>query len=269
MAATIEETVQGILTRFQSGDLPETIAYSLFPAPNIPSSEWSLLNRLLMYIAGTNDARGIRQWNEADRKVKKGSKAFRILVPRIRKQETEEGEEKDVLIGFLPRPVFRVEDTVGEPLDYEPPEFPSDMPLIEKAEAWGISLDAIPGNRGYYGFYQPGSNRIAVATPEETVFFHELAHAAHDRVLGGIKPGQDWKQEIVAELSAAVLCLLVGKTTRYLGNNHRYIEGYAKKAGLTVVQGCLRVIGDVEKVLNMILETPEKQEWQADTKVAV
>jgi hypothetical protein len=235
-----------------------------------------------MYISGTNDARGIRQWNEAGRKVKKGSKAFRILVPRIRKQETDEGDEKDVLIGFLACPVFRVEDTEGDPLDYEPPKFPTNMPLIEKAEAWGISLDAIPGNRGYYGFYQPGSKkRIAVATPEETVFFHELSHAAHDRVLGGIKPGQDWKQEIVAELSAAVLCLLVGKTTRYLGNNHRYIEVYAKKAGLTAVQGCLRVIGDVEKVLSLILigdvekvlslilETPEKQEWQADTKVAV
>jgi len=264
MTATIERTVQSILARFENGDIPEAITYSLYPVPNIPSSEWSLLNRLLMYIAGTSDARGIRQWNRVGRKVMKGSRAFYILVPRMVKKEDDGGEERDVLIGFLSRPVFRVEDTEGDPLDYEPPEFPSNMPLIEKAEEWGISLDAIPGNRGYYGFYQPGSRRIAVATPEETVFFHELAHAAHDRVLGGIKLGQDWKQEIVAELSAAVLCSLVGKTSKTLGNSHRYIEGYAKTAGVSAVQGCLRVLGDVEKVLKLILGASGGQEEEQE-----
>ena len=77
--------------------------------------------------------------------------------------------------------------------------------------------------------------------------------SAHQRILGELKRGQDWKQEIVAELSASVLCKIVGKTSKHLGNNYRYIEGYAKEANLTPWQGCMRVISDTEKVLNLIL----------------
>jgi len=49
------------------------------------------------------------------------------------------------LKGFTCRPVFRLEDTDGEVLDYEKLELP-DFPLIERAEEWGISVKAIPGN---------------------------------------------------------------------------------------------------------------------------
>jgi hypothetical protein len=73
-----------------------------------------------MFFADTKDARGIRQWNKVNRYVKKGSKGFYILVPNIKKIEDEEaGEERKVLVGFLARPVFRYEDTDGEPLEYE------------------------------------------------------------------------------------------------------------------------------------------------------
>jgi hypothetical protein len=53
------------------------------------------------------------------------------------------------------------------------------------------------------------------------------------------------KQEIVAELSAAALCCIVGKTSTYPGNSYRYISRYAEEANLTPIQGCLRVIKDV------------------------
>ena len=46
------------------------------------------------------------------------------------------------------KPVFRVEDTGRELLDYEQIELP-DLPLIEKAEEWRISVKAIPGNNRY------------------------------------------------------------------------------------------------------------------------
>ena len=55
-------------------------------------------------------------------------------------------------------------------------------------------------------------------------------------------------------MSAAVLCRIVGKTSRYLGNNYQYIEHYAKKADYTPVKACLKVMGDVENVLNLILD---------------
>jgi len=72
--------------------------------------------------------------------------------------------------------------------------------------------------------------------------------------MGKIKPGQDWKQEIVAELSASVLCHLIGKDgDKYLGNIYTYIEYYASKANITALAACFQVIGAVEKVLKEIL----------------
>lgn len=246
-----------IIENFRTGDIPEAIALSMFPIPNIPAAKWSLLNRTLMFLAGTEDARGLKQWNVVGRRVKRGAKAFRIFAPRLMKVMKEETqEEKIVLTGFLLIPVFRVQDTEGEPLDYEAIQVP-EFPLLEVAQAWGISVKAIPGNYRYYGYFSPSQGEIALASPEECVFFHELAHAAHNRIVS-LKPRQDWKQEIVAELSAAVLCRLVGKRGENLGQHYRFIEKYAAQARKAVPQACLEVFSKVEKVLGLILKGGHK-----------
>jgi hypothetical protein len=172
------------------------------------------------------------------------------LVPRIVKTENEEnGEVEHFLRGFMCKPVFRVEDTGGESLDYEQIELPN-LPLMEKAKEWGISVKAIPGNYRYYGYYSSDRKEIALATPEESVFFHELAHAAHEKVNGSLKCGQDPIQEIVAELSAAVLCRMVGKRQDHsLGNSYRYIQRYAADLNLTIHIACLKVMSETETVL--------------------
>ena len=255
MSVLVHETVSGIIAAFERGDIPEAIAYSMFPIPNVPSAKWSLLNRTLMFLAGTQDARGFRQWNQANRHVKKGAKSVRILVPCFVKKENEEnGEIEHSLRGFMCKPVFRFEDTEGEPLEYEKLELP-EFPLLERAEEWNISVKAIPGNYRYYGYFRPGSKEIALATPEETVFFHELAHAAHEKVKGTLKPGQDPLQEIVAEVSALALSRVVGKKARdTTGNSYRYIERYAEKLKLSPQAACLKVMSETEKVLNLILK---------------
>ena len=126
MNEKVKQALQSILKRFENGDIPEVIAYSTFPIPNIPASKWSLLNRMLMFIAGTNDARGFRQWQEVGRHVKQGAKALTILAPRfVKKQAEDEEKEKILLVGFFSIPVFRVEDTEGEPLDYQQIELSS------------------------------------------------------------------------------------------------------------------------------------------------
>ena len=249
----IKEVLTGILNRFKTGDIPQAIAYSFFPISDIPSAKWSLLNRIIMSIARTQDARGFRQWQQVNRYVKKGVKAFHILAPRLIKRENEEGEEEKFLAGFLSIAVFRVEDTEGEPLSYQQLELP-ELPLIQVAQEWDISVEAIPRNYHYCGFYSNSSKQISLATKEEVVFFHELSHAAHAKVKGHLKSGQDWQQEIVAELSAATLSQLVGKKAdTHLGNNYHYIEKYAQQANLSPLTACLQVMTDVEKVLNLIL----------------
>ena len=149
MAQNVRETLKSILEAFESGNIPEAIAYSMFPIPDVPSCRWSVLNRISIFLSGTADARGFRQWNDAGRHVKKGARAIYILVPRMIKRETAsetgEAEEEEVLAGFMGKPVFRVEDTEGEPLDYEQLELPP-LPLMERAKEWGLSVKAVPGN---------------------------------------------------------------------------------------------------------------------------
>ena len=80
MNERVKKVLNSILRRFETGDIPEAIAYSMFPFPDVPSATWILLNRTLMFLHGTFDARGMHQWNKNNRFVKKGSKAFYILV---------------------------------------------------------------------------------------------------------------------------------------------------------------------------------------------
>ncbi len=247
MQDKVKQTLNSIIEVFKSGDIPQAVSFAVFPPFNIPSSKWSFLNNLVLWINGTEDARGYRQWLEAGRHVKKGAKAIYILAPRMKK---EEKEDELRLIGFLGIPVFKADDTEGEPLEYQRliPEFP----LMEKAQEWGLSINAVEGNGYYFGVYN-GTN-IKLATAEESVFFHELSHHAHKLLLGELKPGQDWKQEIVAQLSAEALGRLVGRKTDTTGNSYQYIERYAKEASLSPVNACLQVLHEVEQVIKLIIE---------------
>lgn len=259
MRDNVKEVLDGLVARFASGDIPEAIAYASFPTADSPSARWSLLNRTLMFFAGTGDARGIRQWNEIGRHVKKGSKALYIIVPFFKKTTDDTtGEEKQVLATFSLRPVFRYEDTDGDPLpESQHIELPN-LPLMEKAQSWGLEVKAIPGNYRYYGYYRSSTKEICLATPAEKVFFHELSHAAHDRIVGGLKGGQDPLQEIIAELAAQAISVMVGKDPKdHIGNSFRYIESYAGKAKMSVQSACLKVISTVEKIISLILEPEE------------
>jgi len=259
----VKPALARVLDEFQTGNVPRTIARTLLPALDIPAARYSITNKMLVVFADTEDVRGFRVWKKVGRSVKKGAKAVYILAPNTRtKTETDaNGEEfkKSWISGFRPIPVFRVEDTEGEPVDYGPPaEPPQPPPLADVAAQWGVEVAYLRlGEGGMYGYYKPGADNIGLLTHEEQVFFHELAHAAHHRVKGSMKGGQDWKQEIVAELSAAVLAeLYTGK--RYNGDSFAYITDHARGANLDAHTACLRVLGDVGKVLTLIVEATEQ-----------
>lgn len=254
MSNRIKSVLDEILRRFESGDIPKAIAISSFPIADIPSSKWSFLNRLVMYLSGTMDARGYRQWQKDKRYVKKGARAIHIIVPQMVKNHDQESDDETILKGFLAKPVFRYEDTAGQPIEHKTPPLPN-LPLTDKAKEWGISVKAISGNYRFYGYYAPDKNEIGLASNEETIFFHELSHAAHYRATDA-KNKDTWTKEIVAELSAAVLCEIVGKSSKHIGNSYRYIKRYAKDAGMTPTKACLKVISEVNSTLNLILEDP-------------
>lgn len=248
-----------IVDLFKTGNVPKALAVATIPPqPGIPSTKWSWSNKLLQFLADTSDARGYRQWQKAGRQVKQGSKAFHILGPKIKEvTETDDnGQEnkKNVVIGFYSIPVFRVEDTDGEPLPYEPASPP---PLADVAERFGLSVSYQTFAGNHYGCYQKKSKRIILATHEAQVFFHELAHAAHNRVTNKLRGGQVPSQEIIAELTAATLANLYC-TNANLGFSYKYIKAYAKKSKKTVERACLAVINTAGKVLDEILNPSTK-----------
>ena len=259
MSGRIKSALESILKKFASGEIPEVVSLSLLPYKSKPSFKWSLLNRALMIAGGTLDARGYNQWKDVNRFVKKGAKAIVILAPRFKK---EENEESKILKGFLAVPVFRFEDTDGEPLP-EPKIEIEKLPLYEVALSWGLHIKAISKDLDYLGCYSQGESEIALATEEESVFFHELSHAAQHRLVKDLLNEQNPLQEIVAELSAQALCQIVGKTSRYLGNSYRYIEYYAQELKLSPLTACIQVLGEVEKVLTLILAFPQNAEKEA------
>ncbi len=103
----IKEAMDTLLTLFKEDNL-EKVARAVFKGDAIPSDKWSFLNRILMYLNNTEDARGFRQCKQVGRYVKKGSKAFYILAPIFKKIIEEktlesgeiEREEKQILAGF-------------------------------------------------------------------------------------------------------------------------------------------------------------------------
>lgn len=246
--------LQRIVELFKQGNIPKALAVATIPPQSdIPSAKWSISNRVLQFLADTSDARGFRQWKKAGRKVKKGAKAFHILGPKARTitETNDDGTETEKVIvsGFFAIPVFRAEDTDGEPLPYEPATPP---PLADVAERFGLSVSYQTFASRYYGYYQGKPKRIVLASHESKVFFHELAHAAHERVEGKLKGGQVPDQEIIAELTAATLAQMYCPETN-LGFSYEYVKSYAEKSKKTIERACLAVINTVGKVLDEIL----------------
>jgi len=254
MLPRVKNVLDTILEQFKNGNIPEAIQYAMFPIPDIPSSHWSLFNKLIMFFHQTEDARGYKQWQEVNRHVLKGKKSFDIIVPIFKKEKDKENkDEKVVLKGFCCGTVFRVEDTEGEPLDYHNLELPH-FPLIQHAKSLGVSVHAIPGNYSHYGYYDPKKGLIALATPEESTFFHELCHLTDHKLKGEIKKGQDPLQEITAELAGQALCRIVGKDgDKHFGNSYQYIENYAKELKISPYNAVLRILSDVEAILHYLL----------------
>ena len=84
----------------------------------------------------------------------------------------------------------------------------------------------------------PIRKEIALATSEEKTFFHELSHAAHEKIKSGLKSGQDPFQEIVAELSAQALCHLVGKqANNSFGNSYKIYRELCRESETDPTRG--------------------------------
>jgi len=270
----VREATEGLLEMFRSGNMPEAVALTIIrrkEGDDQPSFHWSIGNQIIMMMSGTSDARGFKQWQEASRYVRKGAQAIHILGPttrRITEEDPDTGQEteKTIITGFRTIPVFRYEDTDGQPLekpDYTPEELP---PFWNVAEYLGAKIEYTPYHGGYYGAYSPARQKITLCSQDAFVYFHELAHVVHG-TLQELKKGADPEQEIIAETAAAVLCQLQG-ISGYECQAYQYIQDYASKLKeKAVLPAIMRVLSDVEAVVLKIISTAEEIESKGAVKV--
>ena len=250
--------LEKIVRLFSTTQLPDLCAKALIAAPEKPSSKWSFGNQLLMLLAGTEDARGFKQWNEVGRYVRKGARAFRILGPVFIKKPLDSynpnnDEEVEVLVGFKAIPVFRYEDTEGEELPTYKPRDPP--PLLDVAERFGLKVNYLRLSAGVYGLTDYERQVIALATEDWTVFWHELAHAIHRSYEPKTGHGQEPEAETIAQLVAATLARLYGRPDDSF--SWTYLASQAQSANPQQVgRLCMRVLDRAKRVLDLIYEAP-------------
>ena len=247
------DELEKIISLFSTTQLPDLCAKALINAPERPSSKWSFGNQILMLLTGTSDARGYRQWMDVARHVRQGSKAFYILGPVFVKKALDytepDGEEVDVLVGFKAIPVFRYEDTEGAELPTYKPRDPP--PLLDVAERFGMRVNYLRLSAGVYGMTDYEQQVITLATPDWTVFFHELAHALHRSFEPKTRHNQEPEAEALAQLVAATLARIYGKPDDSF--SWTYIATQASSATPREVGAlCMRVLDRARRVLDLI-----------------
>ena len=246
-----EGAAKRIIALFESGKVPEVLRQVFIHRDDdAPCRDWSWCNQLLVALAGYDDARGFRQWQQVKRSVRKGERAFQILAPvhvKRRKRDDETGETGDymALVGFRAVPVFGYDQTDGEALPGREQEqrFVEALPLIDVARSWGLTVKMYGGaeNDGVLGWYRPGS-AIALGVENLATWCHELAHAADDR-LGNLKTRDDCDSEIVAELAGATLLECFGKPREAdKGGCWQYVQRYAEKNKVQPLTACTRLL---------------------------
>lgn len=263
---TMQEASEKLLEAFRSQEFGPQLALTIIkrraddPANSLPCTKWSIGNHILMWLLGRTDAAAtFLQWKQLNRRVVKNAHSFPIFSPvtaKIKKQK-EDGtvEEKIVIRGFRAVPVFRIEDTIGVAGDIKIPDYkPTEMPpLYKAAEVLGVKVYWRPMSRAAFGYYSPGDNSITLSSTDHVVWFHELTHAVRE-TLADTKADQD-REEIIAEISAAVLMQMQFGETGYHQQSYDYVKQYCKdKSPEAIIKAVMGVLKDCEEVINKILD---------------
>jgi antirestriction protein ArdC len=184
-----------------------------------------------------------KQALDLDAHVRKGEKGSLVVYANTvtRTEQNDAGEDVDVEIPFMKGyTVFNVEQIDGLPETYYArPENP--LPLSERiaqADAFMNATGAIIRHGGNMAYYAPGPDAIQLPPFEafrdkESYYataLHELTHwTRHDKRLdrnfGREKFGDAGyaREELVAELGAAFLCVEIGITPEVRDDHAQYL----------------------------------------------
>jgi len=261
-----EETGQTILQAFQEGKVPMALApLFLMGNQNRYCACWSWLNQLLVALHGYSDARTYKGWQEVDRQVRKGEKAFPIFEPvRTTVRDEATGEDRTIVVGYKAGARFGVEQTDGEPLPGSEhiQAFIDSLPLIAVAQAWGIRISTHNGKEGkahgYFRTVGEEAEAIALGVENLSTWAHELVHAADHRLGTLTEKGQHWRSETVAELGGCILLHMLGRPIEAdSGGAWDYIQRYAQANDIDPLAACVEVLNRTCLAVTLIMQTAQ------------
>ena len=238
---------------------------------------YSLINQLLLGKPG--EYLTFKQVQEAGGKIKKGEKSSFVVFwkPLPVKETTKDGREVTKVIPFLKYyNVFHISQCENiEPKykeaqmhDFDPVE-EAERVLEEYALREHISIINEKGNRAYYSpmldeIHLPLREQFMKVAEYYSTAFHEATHSTgHESRLNRLSKDAHFgneeysKEELVAEIGAAVLCNEMNlETADSFKNSAAYVQNW-----LSVLQNDSRMIvsaaGKAEKAVKLILNIKE------------
>jgi len=250
MPTAYEIVTESIIKQLESGVAPWRKPWRTeMPANLVSKKAYRGINIFLLGSQGY----GSRYWvtySQAQAlggSVKKGEHGSKVVFWKIdeyRKENQETGETEDhksILLRYYT--VFNLEQCEGI-------KSPEPVPVINPIEQCESVVSSMPNpptfEQDSRAFYRPSTDtvgmpaRSAFHSAEEyySTFFHELTHSTgHPSRVGreGIMEhnpfgSEDYsKEELVAEMGAAMLCGVAGVASRTLGNSAAYLQSWISK----------------------------------------
>jgi len=122
------------------------------------------------------------------------------------------------------------------------------MPLLSVAARFGLAVKAPPFNGRYLGWYS--KEEISLSSPEESIFWHELGHAARERIDPTFGQRDKAFTEAVAEIVACVIGHLFRLGVRSANQAYHCIKAFSKDPALAAA----RLLKTVERSMAEILQ---------------
>jgi antirestriction protein ArdC len=250
MPTAYEIVTESIIKQLESGVAPWRKPWRTeMPANLVSKKQYRGINIFLLASQGYGSRYRItfRQAQALGGSVKKGEHGSKVVFWKIdeyRKENKVTGEtenRKSVLLRYYT--VFNLEQCEG----IKSPDTVRVIPPIEQCETIVNSMPNRPGfEQDSRAFYRPSTDTVGMparsafdsAEKYYSTFFHELSHSTgHPSRVGreGIMEhnpfgSEDYsKEELVAEMGAAMLCGVAGIESRTLDNSASYLQSWINR----------------------------------------
>ena len=279
-----QKVTDAVLTMLDEGVVPWHKPWYSTSMNYITKSPYSLLNQILLDQSGYYLS--FKQVKQKGGNIKKGSKAkFVTFYRRIAiKEEGENGEETIKKIPFLRYyNVFHENQIEGIEFPDRNKTVKKKMPAAKTVANKYLKREGIKlydnSVRAYYAhnadsIHVPNIRDFDNAENYYATLFHEMVHSTMKESRLNREHGKNFgddpyaKEELVAEIGAAILCNHVGiDPSKYLDNSASYIAGWSKrfKQDKNLIVAASR---KAEKAVNYILTGKKDEKKEQEEKAA-